>query len=43
LARAVSDEGLSREILEAVGQLLKNSVLNQCFRQASYRRSSILS
>jgi TetR/AcrR family transcriptional repressor of nem operon len=30
LARAVSDEGLSREILEAVGQFLKNSVVNQC-------------
>ena len=36
LARAVSDEELSREILETVGQLLKNSVVNQCFRQASY-------
>jgi TetR/AcrR family transcriptional regulator, transcriptional repressor for nem operon len=30
LARAVSDEGLSREILETVGQFLKNSVVNQC-------------
>src|SRR5579864_342909 len=30
LARAVSDEGLSREILETVGQVLKNSVVNQC-------------
>jgi TetR/AcrR family transcriptional repressor of nem operon len=28
LARAVSDEGLSREILETVGQFLKNSVVN---------------
>ena len=36
LARAVSDKELSREILETVGQLLKNSVVNQCFRQASY-------
>ena len=30
LARAVSHEGLSREILETVGQFLKNSVVNQC-------------
>ena len=30
LARAVSDEGLSREIPETVGQFLKNSVVNQC-------------
>ena len=30
LARAVSDEGLSREILETVGQFLKNSAVNQC-------------
>jgi len=30
LACAVSDEGLSREILETVGQFLKNSVVNQC-------------
>jgi TetR/AcrR family transcriptional regulator, transcriptional repressor for nem operon len=30
LARAVSDEGLSREILETAGQFLKNSVVNQC-------------
>jgi TetR/AcrR family transcriptional repressor of nem operon len=29
LARAVSDEELSREILETVGQFLKNSVVNQ--------------
>jgi TetR/AcrR family transcriptional repressor of nem operon len=28
LARAVSDEALSREILETVGELLKNSALN---------------
>jgi TetR/AcrR family transcriptional regulator, transcriptional repressor for nem operon len=42
LARAVSDEALSREILETVGELLKNSAVNQSFRQASYRRPSIL-
>ena len=29
LARAVSDEELSREILEAVGELLKNSTVNR--------------
>src|SRR5713101_4480971 len=42
LARAVSDEALSREILKTVAELLKNSVVNQYFRPASYRRSSIL-
>jgi TetR/AcrR family transcriptional regulator, transcriptional repressor for nem operon len=42
LARAVSDEALSREILETVRELLKNSAVNQSFRQASYRRPSIL-
>ena len=42
LARAVSDEALSREILETVGELLKNSAVNQSFRQASYPRPSIL-
>lgn len=42
LARAVSDEALSREILETVRELLKNSAGNQSFRQASYRRPSIL-
>jgi TetR/AcrR family transcriptional repressor of nem operon len=29
LARAVSDEALSREILETVGELLKNSTVNR--------------
>ena len=42
LARAVSDEALSREILETVREFLKNSAVNQSFRQASYRRPSIL-
>ncbi len=42
LARAASDEALSREILETVGELLKNSAVNQSFRQASYPRPSIL-
>ena len=42
LARAVSDEALSREILETVRELLKNSAVIQSFRQASYRRPSIL-
>ena len=31
LARAVSDEALSGEILETVGELLKNSAVNQSF------------
>src|SRR6266852_3141860 len=37
LARAVSDEALSREILKTVAERLKNSVVNQYFRPASYR------
>jgi TetR/AcrR family transcriptional repressor of nem operon len=42
LARVVSDEALSREILKSVGELLKNSAANQSFRHANYRRPRIL-
>ena len=42
LARAVSDEALSREILKTMGELLKNSAANQNFRHPNYRRPRIL-
>lgn len=42
LARAVSDEALSREILKTVGELLKNSIANQSFRHTNHRRPRIL-
>ena len=35
LARAVSDEALSREILKTVGELLKNSIANHSFRHTN--------
>ena len=42
LARALSDEALSREILKTVGELLKHSAANQSFRHVNDQRPRML-